>query len=110
MATTLTYGFQRPASGDKGSVFWPILEDNITQLNAHSHNGTDSALLSAASSVATQQTVTNVGWVLDSGGLYKQTVTMPSVLTSTGGTYDKYSIEIRDGTTGRRLLLSIEFL
>ena len=48
MATTLSYGFVRPATGDKGSVFFPALEDNITQLNSHDHDGTDSALMTAA--------------------------------------------------------------
>jgi hypothetical protein len=33
MATTLSYGFEKPATGDKGTVFWPALEDNIQQLH-----------------------------------------------------------------------------
>ncbi len=108
MADTLSYGFQRPETGDKGSVFWPILEDNITQLNSHSHNGTNSALLTAAASVATVQPLDSSGWGSLSDGLYRRTVTMPAALTGIGGTYAKYSIEIRDFTSGRRLFLQTE--
>lgn len=43
--TTLTYGFKRPATGDQGSVWFPAMEDNITRLDAHDHDGTDSAQL-----------------------------------------------------------------
>lgn len=43
--TTLTYGLKRPATGDLGSVWFPAIEGNITQLDAHSHNGVDSPQL-----------------------------------------------------------------
>lgn len=108
MATTLSYGFERPVTGDKGSVFWPILEDNITRTNDHTHNGTNSSLLTAAASVATAQSVSSAGWGSLSGGLYRQTVTLPAGLTGVGGTYAKYSIEIRNAANGRRLYLQTE--
>lgn len=108
MADTLSYGFERPETGDKGSVFWPMLEDNITRTNDHTHNGTNSSLISAAASVAVAQSVVAAGWGSLSGGLYRQTVTLPASLTGAGGTYDKYSIEIRNAANGRRLHLQTE--
>lgn len=108
MASTLSYGFVLPATGDKGSVFWPALEDNITQLNTHSHNGTNSAKISAAASTGVAQSVSAAGWGSLSGGLYRQTVTLPAALTSASGTYADYAIEIRNAANGRRLFLQTE--
>lgn len=108
MATTLSYGFQRPETGDKGSVFWPILEDNITQVNDHTHDGSDSAKLSSASSEAVAQSVSSAGWGSLSAGLYRQTVTLPAALTAVSGTYDDYAIEIRNAANGRKLFLQTE--
>ncbi len=110
MASTLTYLFELPATGDRGSVFWPILEDNITKTNDHTHNGTNSAKLSAAAVDAVVQTVTSAGWTLIADGLYRQTVTIPVGITSLSGTYDTVGIELRDSTTGRKLLLPTEKL
>jgi hypothetical protein len=108
MASTLSYGFVKPATGDKGTVFWPALEDNIQQTNDHSHNGSNSARLTAASSAAVSQSVASAGWSSVGGGLYRQTVTLPAALTSVGGTYDSYGIEIRNSANGRRLFLQTE--
>lgn len=46
MATTLTYGLVKPVTGDTGAVWFPAMEANITQLDAHDHNGTNSPQLS----------------------------------------------------------------
>jgi hypothetical protein len=108
MASTLSYGFEKPATGDKGSVFWPILESNIQKTNDHTHNGSNSSRLTAASSVATVQSVSSAGWGSLTDGLYRQTVTLPAALTSVSGTYDDYAIEIRDSSNGRKLLLQTE--
>ena len=108
MATTLSYGFQKPATGDKGSVFWPILEDNIEQLNDHDHDGVNSAKLTSAGSIATVQSVASGGWGSLSGGLYRQTVTLPAALTAVSGTYDDYAIEIRNSANGRKMFLQTE--
>lgn len=108
MSTTLSYGFEKPATGDKGSVFWPALEDNIQQLNDHTHNGTNSARITTASSTAVTQSVSAAGWASLSAGLYRQTVTLPAALTAVSGTYDNYAIEIRNAANGRRLFLQTE--
>lgn len=105
MASTLTYGFVKPATGDKGSVFWPAMEDNFQQLNDHTHDGVDSSLLAAGGSRSVTQAVSAASWGADlGGGTYRQLVTLPAGLTSTGGTYDDFSIQLRDSTTGEPVL------
>jgi hypothetical protein len=109
VSTTLSYGFVQPETGDKGSVFWPALEDLIQQVNDHTHNGTNSSRLTAAALEAVSQSVSSAGWGSTiGGGLYRQTVTVPAALTGPGGTYDDYSIEIRNSANGRRLFLQTE--
>lgn len=84
---TLSYGYKKPESGDRGSVFWPALEDDIQQLNDHSHSGVDSVKLTSSSVTAVVQTINSASWADQGGGTYKQTVTMPG-----GMAYDDYGI------------------
>ncbi len=107
MATTLSYGFQKPVTGDKGSVFWPILESDIQKLNDHTHNGSNSAKITAASQTAVTQAVTSGSWTLVSGS-YRQLVTLPAGLTNNGGTVDDFSLQFRNAANGRVVLLSSE--
>jgi hypothetical protein len=104
MSTTLSYGYVVPTSGEKGSVWYPILENNITRLNSHSHNGSDSPLLTSTSVTAVVQTVTSAGWAAVSGqpGTYKQ-----NVLMSPGTAFDTHAIEIRNNSTKEILMLSV---
>lgn len=97
MSTTLSYGFVRPATGDTGLTFWSQLENDITQLNNHSHNGSDSALLTTASVQAVTQaidTTTNadptLGWAVQSSGEYKRTIT----ITNTAITFVNCHIQV----------------
>lgn len=76
---TLTYGFQKPETGDKGSVFWEALEENIQQLNDHTHNGSDSAQLTPAAMAGQTQSVA-ASWTSVGNGLYRQLITMPGTL------------------------------
>lgn len=88
---TLSYGYKLPEDGDRGNIFFPGLEDNIQRLNDHTHNGSNSSLLTAASSVATTQTVSAASWVAyGSDGYYRQLVTMP-----TGIAFETHAIEFR---------------
>lgn len=87
MATTLSYGYVRPSDGDRGITFWDQLADDITQLNSHSHNGTDSARLTSQSITAVSAAITTAGWSLQSNGIYRQTVNMPA-----GTDFDDYGI------------------
>ncbi len=101
----LAYGQKLPESGDQGSVWFSALEDNITRIDAHTHDGTDSPRLSAASFTAEIDTAAAIDWVATSGGTYRQLITMP-----VGFLYDDYSIGFKHGTDGHQLYLSCEKL
>ncbi len=100
MATTLSYGYVKPQTGDKGSVFFPALEDNIDRLNDHNHNGTNSTRLSATSIDAVSQNISSASWASQGGGMYRQTVTM-----SAGVTFDTHAIQFRNSSTGEIMYL-----
>lgn len=87
---TLSYGFKLPENGDKGSVWFPALSDNIQQLNDHDHDGVDSAIISAKSILKGTVTIQSASWTADGTGRYKQTVTVP-----TGFNMDDFSITVR---------------
>ncbi len=73
---TLSHGFLKPQNGvDAGSVWFPAMEKNIQMLNDHTHNLTDSAQLAV-----TTQSILAANWTAApiGGGLYQQTITMPS--------------------------------
>jgi hypothetical protein len=77
---TLTYGYKKPQTGDKGSVFFPALEDNFQRLNDHDHDGANSKKLSATSVQSVAQTLLAAGWVGVGNSLFRQLVTCPSTL------------------------------
>lgn len=99
---TLSYGFQKPESGNNGAAFFPALESNIQQLNDHTHNGSNSALLTASSSTAVSQSILAASWASLGSGKYSQTVTMPGVIT-----FDTHNIQLRNTSTGEIMLLSV---
>lgn len=85
MATTTSHGLQKPQTGDTGATFWTDLANAIQVLNDHTHNGTNSELLTAASSLAVTQTVSSGSWGADLGGSkYRQLVTLPGTLIFEG--------------------------
>lgn len=104
---TLSYGFEKPQTGDKGAVFFPALEGDIQKLNDHTHNGTNSSKLNASAITAVNQSVLSAAWVSLGGGYYRQLVTMPIGLTSNGGVYESFGMEFINTATGERLLLSV---
>lgn len=81
MATTLSYGFIKPQTGDKGSVFFPALETDIQKLNDHNHDGITSALISPLSVAKSTQSIDAANWISLGGGNYRQEVTLPSGYT-----------------------------
>ncbi len=97
MPVTLSYGYIKPITGDTGATFWSNLEADITQLNSHSHNGIDSAILSSTSitPVADTTSIVAVNWVLVSLGTYRMAVTTPPSIS-----FDSYglSFQITNGT------------
>lgn len=78
---TLSFGFKKPEINDKGDVVFPALEDNIQQLNDHTHNGTDSAKLTAASIDPLTTALSNANWVAATNDLFRQLVTLPASLS-----------------------------
>lgn len=99
---TLTYGYKKPETNDRGSVVFPAMEDNITRLNGHNHDGSNSAQLPATSMVATTQTILAADWVDQTNGMYRQLVTLPA-----GFTYDTVSVNVRL-TSGHYIYPTIE--
>ena len=87
---TLTYGYKKPQTNDKGPVVFPALEGNIQQLNDHDHDGANSKKLTAASVEAEPQTILAASWVAIADGQYRQLVT-----TLAGYDFDKVTINFR---------------
>jgi hypothetical protein len=87
---TLTYGFKKPQTGDKGSVFYPAMETNMQQLNDHTHNGSDSARLPSTSLTVVTQSILSASWVDLTNGNYRQAVTMPA-----GFNFDEVTVTFR---------------
>ncbi len=84
---TLSYGYKLPEDRDSGSTLFTALEGDITQLNLHDHNGTNSAKLTTAAMTSVTQSVAAGSWVLVSQGNYRQLMTMPGSLS-----YDEVSV------------------
>lgn len=97
---TLSFGFKKPQTGDK--QFWVWLEDNIQQLNDHTHNGTNSAKITSASVTATTQAISAAGWAVSGTG-YRQLVTMP-----VGLNYDEYIMVFRESVSREQMFLGVE--
>jgi hypothetical protein len=66
-----------PTQGDKGSSFCPAITEDLTILDSHNHNGTNSEKIAANSINKPELILASNGWVL-SGGDYKQTATLPN--------------------------------
>lgn len=81
---TLSFGYKRPEVGDIGDPIFDALEDTITQLNDHAHNGTNSDRVSSGNLTRGSVSVPTTGWSA-SGSLYKQTVTFPSGWSAANG-------------------------
>ncbi len=100
---TLTYGYKKPEDTDWGSIFWDALAYDIQRLNDHSHDGSNSASISAGSFLVSTQAISAANWIATSGGQYRQLLTMPGLFT-----YDTRNISFRIATTGE--ILHIETL
>lgn len=83
---TLSNGYYQPEDDDTGDVFWDALAANWARVNSHSHDGTDSEVLTA-----TTQSVSAGSWSADlGGGKYRQLITMP-----TGLAFDTCAVQCR---------------
>lgn len=107
MPTTLSYGFKLPVDGDTAggtSGWFDTLEFDITQLNSHDHDGTDSAAISGKFVTIGSTSAPSGSWgSAVSTGVYRQTVALPS-----GFTFDNVVIQVRITSTGEVVYPTIE--
>lgn len=78
MPTSLPYGFVKPQTGDSGSVWCPVIEDDLTQISIHNHDGVNSAPISGSVITSASVLAAAADWVLVSPGVYKQTKSVPA--------------------------------
>jgi hypothetical protein len=79
---TLSYGYKLPETGDRGNIWFPALEDNITRSNSHDHDGSNSAAIPAKNLTKGSGSILAASWGSDlGGGTYRQEVTLPSGYT-----------------------------
>ena len=85
MPITLSFGYIKPETGDRGSVWFPDLEDNFQQLNDHTHDGTDSAKIppSSLDKSSFNQTILAATWTAgtDGNGNFTVLQTVPAGVT-----------------------------
>lgn len=77
-----------PETDDTGDLWFPAIEDNFSQLDAHSHNGTDSARLTPIT-----QVISSGSWASEGNSTWSQTITITSANASL--TVDGTSMEFR---------------
>ena len=105
MSTTLSNGYKLPSDGDLGDTYFDDLEFDITRLNNHLHNGTDSERLEASSSIAVVQNVVTGDFADQGDGYWRATVTVPS-----GTAVVDFGYFFRDETTKEQIYLRNEIL
>ena len=99
----LSYGYQKPETGDKGDPLFQALEENIQRLNDHSHDGIDSSALTAQSIVGISDTISSANWVAyGPTGHYRQLVTVIA-----GFNFDTVGMSFRL-TTGEMIYPTVE--
>jgi len=99
---TLTYGYIKPQSGDRGSALFNALESNIQKVNDHKHDGLDSSPISTKSILAETQALSSSNWVAyGAAGFFRQLVTLP-----TGFLFDSIQMGFRVG--GNVAFLDVE--
>ena len=103
---TLSYGFKKPATGDRGSVFWSALENNAQKTNDHTHDGSNSSKIQGYNVALATQDLSAGIWVSHSQGVNKMLVTIPNGLT-----FDTCTIKFRLASgTKSPVLLSAEYV
>lgn len=92
MAVTLSNGYIKPETGDRGSTWFPALESNIERVNSHNHDGANSEKLTSEAIEALSVTINPGDWSLQANGLYRALVNMTGSLE-----FDNKGIELRAG-------------
>lgn len=79
---TTTYGYKIPENGDTGAPVFAALGGNATLVDAHTHNGINSAKITSSDLQRSTISLPSGSWVATSDGTgFKQTVTCPGVYT-----------------------------
>jgi hypothetical protein len=72
------YGIKKPESGDSGELVFDALGSNIDQQEAHTHDGTNSAKISAASISKSTVAVSSASWLTVTDKGWRKLITCPS--------------------------------
>lgn len=110
MATTFTTGMKLilPDTGDKGSVWFPALETNITKINSHSHDGVNAAQIVSTDVLAVKQAI-SASWSDPVNGVYSQELTLPNdanyadvFIMIKSGSGNQLYLDVKPGSTGKK--------
>lgn len=102
MSIPLNYGYIKPTTGDKGSVWFPALETNITLLAAHNHDGATAAKIVGTNILTVKQSILAANWTDPTNGIYYQELELPNQAN-----YSDVFIMIKD-STGNQLFLEVK--
>lgn len=101
---TLPFGVLQPQTGDRGSVFFPALEDNMDYLDSHTHSGIGGgAPIPATNITPITQVLSAASWAAYLDGTYRQPVTVPN-----GKAYSAVAITFRGTTDFETYLLATD--
>ena len=100
---TLTYLLKRPVAGDRGNALFTALEGNITQLDAHTHDGVTSSLLPGKSITGAVVLAPAGSWGSLTDGVYSQVVNLPA-----GYDFDKQQLATKLTSTKEYVYAKIE--
>lgn len=80
MASVYTTGMklEYPQTGDKGDVFFPILERDIEKINNHTHNGLNAAKISTTDIIKATVAIPSTSWTAQVNGVWSQEVLIPN--------------------------------
>lgn len=104
MPIVLSNGYIKPESGDKGSSFFPQLEQNIQRVNDHNHDGVNSNKIPPSSLAFFSSDILNSNWGSPVNGVYSQVITVPGSIAEV----NDYDVHFYNTSNGHRLLLSME--
>lgn len=101
---TLSYGYKKPQAGDRGSVWFPAMEDNMQRLNDHTHDGVSSSFISGSNIASANVSVLAANWgAAVRPGVYRQLISMPS-----GFSFDNCISQVKIDSSGHVVNLTVE--
>lgn len=105
MASVYTTGMklEYPQTGDKGDVFFPILERDIEKINNHTHNGLNAAKISTTDINKATVAIPKESWTAQVNGVWSQEVLIPN-----DANYADVYIMIKSAPAGEQLFLDVK--